>query len=612
MQGYALRATEFLLDIFAAPLNPRCTYNMMEGHFQQMLLFAMLASVLCSEGSIESGVEEIELNVEKIASIGNTDVLLSTISRLALALNKCGVDVRGITELQRVMLPGDSNAKCMDGTTAGYYIRKKSGSKRWLLFLDGGHYCFDKRSCRSRSDNTPNMTSSTYWPLTKEGSGILSWNPEENPFLYSANVVYVPYCSSDAFAGNNTKNGMYFMGANIVEEVVKDLYNHDLQQGEKLFFAGSSAGATGVLLNIDRVADTLARDAPGLDVYGIVDSGWFIDPEQLHNTECTSTLNCPPAEAVKKGFRLWKPEVPKRCRRAYPAEPWRCFFGYRVYPYIKSPLFVITYLYDEAQVVASMGGFSGYQQAQQDTHAKRNTQSATYMRELARLMNHTLSNVSAVFAPSCLDHELLLNSKWHSISINEVTLFEALRCWEGSQEMTNRPRQEPPSPYPWTSGSFDMPQLLSLSEDFENEKANEIRHSKNKDKDERRQQRKLKSRQKQRAYKNRHRRLQRMRRSVDEDDEILANALRSNSLNSLADERHEQCVYKLYDSCTTPNCNLHCPSYINIFGLASSNGGNYDQSDSSEADGAYNAGLEDIENYIDDPETLKEVIARQR
>lgn len=38
------------------------------------------------------------------------------------------------------------------------------------------------------------------------GSGILSWNPEENPFLFSANVVYVPYCSSDAWSGNNTKS----------------------------------------------------------------------------------------------------------------------------------------------------------------------------------------------------------------------------------------------------------------------------------------------------------------------------------------------------------------------------------------------------------------------
>lgn len=64
-----------------------------------------------------------------------------------------------------------------------------------------------------------------------------------------------------------------------------------------------SAGATGVLLNIDRVSATLAVDAPGLDVHGIVDSGWFLDTEQFQKTECTNTINCPPAESVKKGFR---------------------------------------------------------------------------------------------------------------------------------------------------------------------------------------------------------------------------------------------------------------------------------------------------------------------
>lgn len=58
-----------------------------------------------------------------------------------------------------------------------------------------------------------------------------------------------------------------------------------------------------MLLNIDRVSATLAEDAPGLDVHGIVDSGWFLDTEQLHKTECTNTINCPPAESVKKGFR---------------------------------------------------------------------------------------------------------------------------------------------------------------------------------------------------------------------------------------------------------------------------------------------------------------------
>lgn len=83
-------------------------------------LLATVLLVLAGVPSIqaEEGVEEIELNVEKISALGNTDVLLSTISRLALALNKCGVDVRGLKELQKVMLQSEL-AKCMDGTQAG-------------------------------------------------------------------------------------------------------------------------------------------------------------------------------------------------------------------------------------------------------------------------------------------------------------------------------------------------------------------------------------------------------------------------------------------------------------------------------------------------------------
>ncbi|KAF6031931.1 NOTUM [Bugula neritina] len=565
----------------------------------------------------DSGVDEIELNVEKISELGNTDVLLSTISRLALALSKCGVDVRGMKELERNMLPSNSSAKCMDGTNAGYYIRKREGSNRWLVFLDGGYYCFDKRSCRARSENTRNLTSSAHWSLTKEGTGILSWNPEENPFLFSANIVYVPYCSSDAWSGNNTKNGLHFMGANIVDEVIKDLYRHGLKSGEKLFFAGSSAGATGVLLNIDRVADRLAKEAPGLDVQGIVDSGWFLDTEQLHKTECTNTLNCPPAEAVQKGFRFWKSEIPKRCKRAYADEPWRCFFGYRIYPFIKTPLFVIAYLYDRAQILASMGGGLGvYQQVQQDSYTKHNTKGINYMRDLAKLMNNTLSNVSAVFAPSCMDHELLQRSKWHSVAVKGVTLIEALRCWEGSQETTNRPRQAQLPPYPWSTSSFEVPDLSEL-EDIASEEAvtNDIRHFSRKLDKERRRSRRNKKKKKQRVLK-KNRKSLRLRREITSEEseagigqgaesveQLLANALQSNSLRAYANQQQSQCQYQLFDECTTPNCNLLCPSYINLFSTDSSN--------QNKNPSYYNADISDIERYIDDPDILDEIISRQ-
>jgi len=81
-----------------------------------LIVFLVLCESIISS---DDGVEEILLNVEKISQLGDADVMLKTISRLALALNKCGVDVRGLKELQRKMLPSTTNAKCMDGSNAG-------------------------------------------------------------------------------------------------------------------------------------------------------------------------------------------------------------------------------------------------------------------------------------------------------------------------------------------------------------------------------------------------------------------------------------------------------------------------------------------------------------
>lgn len=88
-------------------------------------LLAVTYLIICTTLTLAKGaagaddsLEEIELNIERISELGNTQVLLSTISRLALALNDCGVDVRGLKELQRVMLTSD-DAKCMDGSQAG-------------------------------------------------------------------------------------------------------------------------------------------------------------------------------------------------------------------------------------------------------------------------------------------------------------------------------------------------------------------------------------------------------------------------------------------------------------------------------------------------------------
>ena len=48
--------------------------------------------------------------------------------------------------------------------------------------------------------------------------------------------------------------------------------------------------------------------------------------------------------------------MPVACRAMYPNDPWRCFFGYRVYPTLRSPLFVFQWIFDEAQMTVDNVG----------------------------------------------------------------------------------------------------------------------------------------------------------------------------------------------------------------------------------------------------------------
>ena len=67
-------------------------------------------------------------------------------------------------------------------------------------------------------------------------------------------------------------------------------------------------------------------------------------------------------------------------------------------------------------------------------------------------------------------------SMWHSISIDGVSLVQALRCWEGSQETTNRPGHAEPSPYSWPSANIDSSDLELLSNANSASGSNRIRH----------------------------------------------------------------------------------------------------------------------------------------
>lgn len=314
--------------------------------------------------------------------------------------------------------------------------------------------------------------------------GILSSEPKDNPYLWNANHIYIPYCSSDSWTGqldagmaNSSQRSasFSFLGSKILEQVIESLYedlprDYSLYDARSILLAGDSAGATGVILNLDRVNEFIENKAnllrtncarniniktgsnnnnnnfdPSLEVKhtncqqklntqpvpivrGLADSGWFLDNEpylestylsdfELNNGNCDQT-RCTPLQSIKQAMRYWNGQVPDACYDRYPLEPWRCYFGYRAYQTLKTPLFVVQWLYDEAQLMVD-------HISRPDTSGQWN-----YVNKVSDEMRASLENVTALFAPSCFSHSLVIKRSWNEITINGFKLPHILNTWE--------------------------------------------------------------------------------------------------------------------------------------------------------------------------------------
>ncbi|KAM8879855.1 inactive palmitoleoyl-protein carboxylesterase notum1b [Spinachia spinachia] len=385
------------------------------------------------------GAESFPLDFTAVE--GNMDNFMAQIKNLAQSLYPCSA--QKVDQDMKLHFLKNVTATCNDGSSAGYYIKESKGSKRWLLFLEGGWYCFNRQTCDSRYETMKTLMSSTKWPQTRTGTGILSPQPEENPHWWNANVVFIPYCSSDVWSGATPKTNQSdyaFMGSVIVQEVVNELLTKGLDNAKVLLLAGSSAGGTGVLLNVDRVAEQLeSQGHRALQVRGLVDSGWFVDNKQYKFTDCLDTISCAPTEAIKRGIRYWGGLVPESCRQAHVGEEWNCFFGYKVFPTLKSPVFVVQWLFDEAQLTADNVHLTG----QPVTKGQWR-----YIQGLGQELRSTLREVPAMFSPACLSHELITRTYWTDVHVKGTSLPRALHCWDRSFQDSNHVNGSKHSPRP--------------------------------------------------------------------------------------------------------------------------------------------------------------------
>ncbi len=330
------------------------------------------------------------------------------------------------------------HALCNDFTRAGYFMHKGTESKKWVIFLESGGLCYSADTCNRRYfhpnirsdyahsggsfgpygnfdtkvawDSTlgsltaerqiqegpyvinPLMTSmqcvqdrTSYFPngFQVEGRDILDTDCQVNPVFCGYNHVVIPYCSSDAWLGEekeDTRNytsvnspltgdcacynfscfdydpsyqGLQFTfrGKTIFQNVIQDLLNGTLQSANEVFLVGSSAGGLGVINNAKWVRDTLP---PSAHVSVIFDSAWFVNFQGVIYQEFDDTTSQEDSDSARESptreVLLDIIEQNVACKDTHLGYPCcisaHCLLANEEYYPRDIPTFAITSLYD--------------------------------------------------------------------------------------------------------------------------------------------------------------------------------------------------------------------------------------------------------------------------
>ena len=159
---------------------------------------------------------------------------------------------------------------------------------------------------------------------------MFSRDGSQNPWA-AAQMVYVAYCSSDAWFGDAEAFGLQFRGQAILAAVLADLQaQRGLGAGGQMLFGGCSAGARGV-----------------------IDSGLWVDAEPA-DPSTTESLMMQTQQVY--AFANAGALIPAACAAAYPGAEWSCLFGQYRMPFVTTPFFLNEAQFDSFQVEYNLGG----------------------------------------------------------------------------------------------------------------------------------------------------------------------------------------------------------------------------------------------------------------
>mmetsp|Transcript_37026 Transcript_37026/g.85475 ORF Transcript_37026/g.85475 Transcript_37026/m.85475 type:complete len:546 (-) Transcript_37026:16-1653(-) len=326
-------------------------------------------------------------------------------------------------------------ALCLDGSSAGMYLRPGS-SKHILVYFAPGGWCYDDhcspnpletlRACKERSRSVLGSSSrwTTYW---KDKKGYLSPSPRDNPLFHNWTLVVVPYCDGTSFSGKATVKGIHFHGKDILNAVVVELQRMGARKANKVVLTGASAGATALFYHADAIKNRLALQMG--EVVAIADAGFFLNRKVKGNRH-----TCWPQQfrSVMKASGACKTLHPA-CLQRFPQDPCRCLFPEYFADLIKTRFMIVQSLMDYSEIRYSLGvdcSLSG----------PRACGISEGSNKLLRLLrkDHTKSwhrlirkPGNGLFAPNCVAH--IMARFWNALSLKaqqrQIQMVAIVKRW---------------------------------------------------------------------------------------------------------------------------------------------------------------------------------------
>ncbi|XP_047065413.1 pectin acetylesterase 5-like [Lolium rigidum] len=338
----------------------------------------------------------------------------------------------------------EKGAVCLDGTAPGYQLQRGSGSgsKSWLVHLEGGGWCSTLEECFDRG-MSPLGSSNSMEPIQFTDAGILDSDPELNPDFYNWNKVYVRYCDGASFSGDTEARAqdgstVYFRGLRIYEAVIDELMEKGLANATQALLTGCSAGGLATILHCDDFSAKFPRD---VSVKCLADAGFFIDVKDISGQ---SSFWSQYDRLVR--LQNVREVLPKECLTS--KNPTECLFPAEIIKSIRTPMFILNSAYDSKQIRLNLApNTSGPDNAWlscRDNIQNCNSTQIEFLDEFRNTMVNELKVVYdkkgwGMFIDSCFTHcQTIYGISWNSpVSprLGNETIADVVGNWNrgGSQ-----------------------------------------------------------------------------------------------------------------------------------------------------------------------------------